>query len=133
MTETHTPLPWKAQVLETEYDPGVYIVGSNLGGLVCAALPWPTEIDSGDYSRVEANAAFIVQAVNSHHDLIEALREARSVLAQITSGEAFREMRFAEDDDAEYHLRRERKATIFARDAAAKIDAILTKAEAGRG
>jgi len=74
MTETaHTPLPWEAQVLETENDPGVYIVGSNLGGLVCAALPWPTEIDAGEYSRVEANAAFIVHAVNSHHRLVEAL------------------------------------------------------------
>lgn len=76
MTEpTHTPLPWEAQVLETEKDPGVYIVGSNLGGLVCAALPWPTEIESGDYSRVEANAAFIVQAVNSLHRLVEALEQ----------------------------------------------------------
>lgn len=73
MTETHTPLPWEAQVLETENDPGVYIVGTNLGGLVGAALPWPTEIESGDYSRVEANAAFIVHAVNSHHRLVEAL------------------------------------------------------------
>lgn len=70
---THTPLPWERQTLETEYDPGVYIVGSNLGGLVGAALPWPTEIESGDYSRVEANAALIVQAVNSHHRLVEAL------------------------------------------------------------
>ena len=77
-TPTHTPLPWEAQVLETENDPGVYIVGSNLGGLVCAALPWPTEIESGDYSRVEANAAFIVKAVNSHHRLVEALEAERT-------------------------------------------------------
>lgn len=99
MTETHTPLPWEAQVLETENDPGVYIVGTNLGGLVCAALPWPTEIESGDYSRVEANAAFIVQAVNSHHRLVEALRglldeigksaRADTILDSAAAGKAF--------------------------------------------
>lgn len=72
----HTALPWEAQPLETEGDVGVSIVGSDLGGLVCAALPWPTEIDSEDYSRVEANAAFIVRACNSHYQLVSALREA---------------------------------------------------------
>ena len=78
MTDTpaHTPLPWAAQPLETGDDVGVSIVGSNLGGLVCASLPWPSEIDSGDYSRVESNAAFIVRACNSHYQLVDALREA---------------------------------------------------------
>lgn len=107
MTETHTPLPWAAQVLETENDPGVYIVGSNLGGLVGAALPWPTEIESGDYSRVEANAALIVHAVNSHHDLIEALR----ALAK------------------EFRTR----CRSFDNKVLAEAEAILTKAEAGHG
>ena len=75
MTDTpaHTPLPWASQPLETGDDVGVSIVGSNLGGLVCASLPWPTEIDSGDYSRVESNAAFIVRACNSHYQLVEAV------------------------------------------------------------
>ncbi len=78
MTDTpaHTPLPWAAQPLETGDDAGVSIIGSDLGGLVCASLPWPSEIDSGDYSRVESNAAFIVRACNSHYSLVEALREA---------------------------------------------------------
>jgi hypothetical protein len=77
MTDTpaHTPLPWAAQPLETGDDAGVSIIGSDLGGLVCASLPWPTEIDSGDYSRVEANAVFIVRACNSHYQLVEALRD----------------------------------------------------------
>lgn len=76
MTDTpaHTPLPWAAQPLETGDDAGVSIIGSDLGGLVCASLPWPSEIDSGDYSRVESNAAFIVRACNSHYQLVEALR-----------------------------------------------------------
>ena len=78
MTDTpaHTPLPWESQPLETGDDAGVSIIGSDLGGLVCASLPWPSEIDSGDYSRVEANAAFIVRACNSHYQLVDALREA---------------------------------------------------------
>ena len=78
MTDTpaHTPGPWESQPLETGDDAGVSIIGSDLGGLVCASLPWPSEIDSGDYSRVEANAAFIVRACNSHYQLVDALREA---------------------------------------------------------
>ena len=121
MTETaHTPLPWEAQVLETENDPGVYIVGSNLGGLVCAALPWPTEIESGDYSRVEANAAFIVHAVNSHHDLIEALREC---------GQAI-EVLFETADDRITGV--SCIALDMLKDAAKNARAILTKTEAGR-
>ena len=76
MTDTpaHTPLPWESQPLETGDDAGVSIIGSDLGGLVCASLPWPSEIDSGDYSRVEANAAFIVRACNSHYQLVEAAK-----------------------------------------------------------
>lgn len=127
MTETaHTPLPWEAQVLETEKDPGVYIVGSNLGGLVCAALPWPTEIESGDYSRVEANAALIVQAVNSHHDLIEALREARTSLS-ITRTNIMCEIgRCADPSESRWAGVPEQLAKRIA-----KIDAIITK-EAGQ-
>ena len=79
MTDTpaHTPLPWESQPLETGDDAGVSIIGSDLGGLVCASLPWPSEIDSGDYSRVEANAAFIVRACNSHYSLVETIKACR--------------------------------------------------------
>lgn len=125
MTETaHTPLPWEAQVLETENDPGVYIVGSNLGGLVCAALPWPTEIESGDYSRVEANAAFIVHAVNSHHDLIEALRE--ELVWHEDHDKAISKQPNANTGDNGWR-RMEHQERIAA------LTAILTKAEAGHG
>lgn len=40
-----------------------YIVAENLGGLVAAVCPWPTEIDKGEWSRVEANAAYIALAM----------------------------------------------------------------------
>ena len=58
-----TPGPWECQSTQREgHDLGVSIIGANLGGLVGYALPWPTEIDSGDYSRVEANARLIAAA-----------------------------------------------------------------------
>jgi hypothetical protein len=63
--EKATAGSWLQQTTDTEGpDFGVCIVADNLGGLVGAALPWPTEIDEGDYARVEANAAAIVSAVN---------------------------------------------------------------------
>lgn len=59
----HTPGPWELLPTETEGDlRGTTIVGSNLGGLVGMVMPWPTEIDSGDYRRVEANARLIAAA-----------------------------------------------------------------------
>lgn len=58
---------WLTQATDTVGpDYGVGIVADNLGGLVSAALPWPTEIDNGNFSRVEANAAFIVALVNAY-------------------------------------------------------------------
>ncbi len=81
MNETaHTPTPWEAQSIdETGRERGaVSIIGSNFGGLVAAALPWPTELDDGDFRRVQANAEFIVRAVNAHDDMLAALQ---SILA----------------------------------------------------
>ena len=60
---THTPEPWAVQPIVE--DGAQFIIGCNLGGLVGAALSWPTEIDSGDFSRVEANARRIVAAINA--------------------------------------------------------------------
>jgi len=59
----HTEWPWLCQPTDRDGpDYGVAIVGDNSGGLVAAALPWSTEIDSGDFSRVEANARLIAAA-----------------------------------------------------------------------
>jgi hypothetical protein len=72
MSEKHTPGPWLCQAIDVEGpDYGVSIAAANLGGLVGAALPWPTEIDSGDMARVEANARLIAAAP----ELLEALEE----------------------------------------------------------
>lgn len=43
----------------------VFIIASNLGGLVAAAHSWPTEIETGDTTRVEANAARLVACWNA--------------------------------------------------------------------
>lgn len=59
----HTKEPW--EVLPGVEDGAILIVGSNLGGLVAAAHSWPTEIDSGDTGRIEANARRIVDCVNA--------------------------------------------------------------------
>ena len=57
-----TPGPYLIQPTDKDGpDYGVCIVADNLGGLVGAALPWPTEIDSGDYTRVETNARAIAE------------------------------------------------------------------------
>jgi hypothetical protein len=81
----HTPTPWEA-LASFDDEPGIPIIGLRLddegnalhtptNGLVAVACQLPTEIDAGDYSRAEANAAFIVKAVNSHDALVTALRD----------------------------------------------------------
>lgn len=75
MSGQHTPGPWLCQPTNIDGpDYGVCIVADNLGGLVGAALPWATEIDSGDMARVEANARLIAAAP----ELLEALRAAEN-------------------------------------------------------
>lgn len=55
------------------------------------------------------------KAAITTYEAVSGVAKMREALEQISSGEAFREMRFAEDDDTEYHLRRERKARLIAR------------------
>lgn len=73
--EKHTPGPWEWQT-PSEYKKEAgrhYIVGTNLGGLVGAAMPWATELDTGDFSRVEANARLIAAAPEMFYALLAAL------------------------------------------------------------
>jgi len=88
MTATHTPTPWAAQ--EPGED-GIAIVGlrTNNGlpydgptnGIVALVVMWPTEVDANDTERAKANAAFIVEAVNSHEALKARIHELESELA----------------------------------------------------
>jgi len=79
-----TPRPWAAQ--EPDED-GIAIIGlrtnngvpydSPTNGIVALVVMWPTEVDANDTERAKANAAFIVEAVNSHEALnneVEGLR-----------------------------------------------------------
>lgn len=111
--QAHTPTPWEVQDIESEGDERgeAFIIGVNLGGLVGAALPWPTETDSGDFSRVAANARLIVRAVNCHADLLSALKDLRALVR----GEAPSLLNEDSGGDAELSLR---------------IDAAIAKAEA---
>ena len=94
-----TPGEWIAQSTDTEGpDYGVCIVAENLGGLVAAALPWPTEIDKGDFARVEANAALIVALRNAAPSLIATAREVEGLRV-----ENERLPRDLVDTKAEYH------------------------------
>jgi hypothetical protein len=77
----HTPGPWELQGIEWGGDERgeAFIFGADLGGLVGAALPWPTERDSGDFSRVRANGRLMAAAP----DLLAALKD---VVSMILSG-----------------------------------------------
>jgi hypothetical protein len=78
MSARAAPRPWAAQ--EPDED-GIAIIGlrtnnglpydSPTNGIVALVVMWPTEVDANDTERAKANAAFIVEAVNSH----EALKE----------------------------------------------------------
>lgn len=78
-----TPGPWERQPMSEEEPGSSFIVGSNLQGLVGGAHAWPTELDSGDFSRVEANADLIAAARNALPALLAAdaaVREMREAL-----------------------------------------------------
>ena len=80
MTDTpaHTPLPWMVSpILPT------FIMSADGKADICELDGWPV-----DYVAEEnANREFIVRACNSHYQLVEALREARSGLCAYTGGE----------------------------------------------
>ena len=66
----HSPTPWRVNVSALEY---LEIRSDGENGQICGCGEVDSEID-------QANAAFIVQAVNAHDALVEALEEARDYL-----------------------------------------------------
>lgn len=103
MTETHTPLPWTFEAGVEDNEGEFYVCHA---GTVC------TETTVCN-PRNEANARLIVHAVNSHHDLIEALRAIKHSIGQARKpgNDWRRELALIEN----------------------LADAILTKAETGHG
>ena len=99
---SHTPGPWEAQAIERDGQErgSCFVVGSNMGGLIGAAHAWPTEIDTGNFERVKANARLIAAApdmleslrnlvglaqIRGHlHEYRAALNDARAVIAKAT-------------------------------------------------
>lgn len=73
------------------------------------------------WREIRADANLIAMLKSTAPALIAELEALRAEnarlkigLRSIASGEAFKGMRFAEDDDAEYYLRQQRKAMLFA-------------------
>lgn len=107
---THTPLPWTIDKYGAVLRDGQTIVteGFALSGSALA----------------KQNTAFIVHAVNSHHDLIEALREAREALCNHACHGGKEAPCIRSDDQCRA------ECGYLAGDAIVRIDSILTKAEA---
>lgn len=64
---THTPTPWKTEY-ENEFGPEYELFGPD--GRRVLQYNW----NSDRQAEVEANAAFVVRAVNCHDDLVAALK-----------------------------------------------------------
>lgn len=93
----HTSGPWELNgvIDEAGDEAGAqFIVGGKFGGLVGAAMAWPTELDSGDFSRVKANACLMASAP----ELLDALK---AMLAHSCVADADPNDKDAEDHDAE--------------------------------
>lgn len=90
-TRQHTPTPWEAQEFDPE-DKCVPIIGLRAecpdgptNGMVAIATLFPTEMDAIDGIGPElaiANAAFIVDAVNSHASLKSRVQELEAIARQ---------------------------------------------------
>lgn len=81
MTIQHTPTPWVATPIGQ---------GTNDFCIHAAGIPWQLAYLAANSQidwPIEANAAFIVRAVNSHDDLVAALKEAREYVAERADAE----------------------------------------------
>ena len=73
----HSPLPWKSEILPTD-SIGIFSESSPCRVM---KIEWVNGLDDMDH----ANAALIVQAVNSHAALVAALKECRKELGYMGS------------------------------------------------
>ena len=92
MMSKHTPLPWTAGRSESCSTPFMHISAADRDIGYLTLNP----------QEVEANAAFIVTACNSHYDLVDALKDVRALA---------RKMMIAGGTDAEFADIRLEKAT----------------------
>lgn len=146
MTEpTHTPLP-ASDLLPISYRPDPFddwgTIRAAPGSTGAGGVAWPMGrirdprvLDADLWKfRVagtdpyEAVGKMFVHAVNSHHDLIEALREARTELSITRTNIMCEINRCTDPRDSRWE-----GVPEILKERIAKIDAILTKAEAGHG
>lgn len=101
---THTPTPWMVRPDSREIWSAMLSESNRMVAQVAAApfAPYPTSAEGN------ANAAFIVRAVNAHDDLVKALEEAADALG----------------------VGRTSKLTLCSPGAAARIESALLKATA---
>lgn len=78
----HTPTPWATEYRKGQnsfYGQDIYEAAT--GETIATAAWYPVALsDTHTTTNREANAAFIVKAVNCHDDLVAALEEARSAV-----------------------------------------------------
>lgn len=127
MTETHTPLPWASDPMKL----GCLGDISTADGVSCIAQVQQIAGDDREQSERRRLTAFIVHAVNSHHDLIEALRHVTACLVD-ELGNLADENEVADEDLAAVLGIDYARQIIAARLRIRQARAILTK-EAGRG
>lgn len=81
----HTPTPWgcgpSGSVMREKYTQPFCIYESAKPNLICGCFG---DV-AGGADTARANAAFIVRAVNSHDGLMSALKDAQSILADLTN------------------------------------------------
>lgn len=125
-SDTHTPLPWKVEEGHIQRDSNgirYWQITDGQDAIACNQFCYA----GYDPEVNAANAAFIVHAVNSHHDLIEALREARTELSLTRTNIMCEINRCTDPRDSRWE-----GVPEILKERIAKIDAILTK-EAGHG
>lgn len=92
LAKAATPGKWRSQgvSLTRDADYGCAFVVAEYGGLVAAALPYPTELDDDNFPRVEANAAYIAAANPAALlSLIEENKRMREALGEVVGADDY--------------------------------------------
>lgn len=79
MRTAHTPTPWtKGKHGDMRAPDGQQVTTYGLN--IAAVMSSPSDED-------RANSAFVIKAVNAHHELVEALQQARIAVAELCQGQ----------------------------------------------
>jgi type IV secretory pathway VirB10-like protein len=85
-TQKHTPTPWRASKARKSSNFGAYVAFVQTvdpASVLAKVSGGPTD----DREVAEANAAFIVRAVNAHDDLVKALGELADAIEEDQSSD----------------------------------------------